>query len=207
MRVQFHRSDQSDDAYVVLVQRDDGLTVQLPGYDRQAAVPHHLAHFVTEHEFRLTHGVFGCIAAGAMFSNMSLVNGRLRYEGQVRSRAVLRMHAGELGLAESLSGVVHDAAEQRLDAGTAYRRLREAWGALRPGPCAYGPGDLQHVLDLLEQLGHRWRVLRRGEALALRWEMTSPGARRSGRPPGGAARTPAWRIGLGGDRHGADAPG
>src|SRR5262252_8480238 len=104
MRVQFHRSDQAGGAYVVLIRRDDGLTVQLPGYDRDAAVPHHLAHFVTEHEFRLTHGVFGCIAAGAMFSNMSLVGSRARYDTHVRSRAVLRSHAGDLSLAESLSG-------------------------------------------------------------------------------------------------------
>src|SRR4051794_32548074 len=104
MRVQFHRSDQAGGAYVVLIQREDGLTVQLPGYDQRAAVPHHLAHFVAEHEFRLSHGVFGCIAAGAMFSNMSLVGARPRYDAQARSRAVLRVNAGELSLAESLSG-------------------------------------------------------------------------------------------------------
>src|SRR2546421_12098896 len=121
MRVQFHRSDRLDE-YVVLVRREDGLTVQLPGYDRRMVVPHHLAHFVTEHEFRLTHGVFGCIAAGAMFSNMSLVAGRPRYDAQVRSRAVLRVHAAELGLAECLSGDVHEAAEEDLELGTAYRR-------------------------------------------------------------------------------------
>ena len=138
MRVQFHRHDGSDDPYVVLVRREDGYTVRLPGYDRTTAVPHHLAHFVTEHEFRLTHGVFGCIAAGAMFSNMTLVNARQRYDAQVRSRAVLRVHGSELSLAEALSGVVHDAVEEGVDLGTGYRRLRGAWGALRPEPCPYG---------------------------------------------------------------------
>src|SRR5437773_965984 len=79
MRVQFHRGGQPDE-YLVLVGRDDGRTARLPGYDGRQAVPHHLVHFVAEHEFHLIHGVFGCIAAGAMFSNMSLVGGRPRYD-------------------------------------------------------------------------------------------------------------------------------
>jgi hypothetical protein len=197
MRVQFHRSDRPDE-YVVLVRREDGLTVQLPGYDHQMVVPHHLAHFVAEHQFRLTHGVFGCIAAGAMFTSMSLVDARPRYDAQARSRAVLRVNAAELGLAESLSGVVHEAAEQKLDFGVAYRRLREAWGALRPGQCPYDPVDLHRVLNLLGQLGQRWRALGPGEVLALRWqEPPAPGARlrlahgRAGRQPNDSQGAPA----------------
>jgi hypothetical protein len=201
MRVQFHRSDPDHVAYVVLVRREDGLTVQLPGYDQRAAVPHHLAHFVAEHQFRLTRGVFGCIAAGAMFGNMSLVGARPRYDAQVRSRAVLRSNASELGLAESLSGVVHDAVEQRLDLGTGYHRLRAAWGALRPTPCPYAPADLNRVLDLLGELGRRWHALAPGGVLALRWE-TSP-QRLTG--PMSGPRTPARRFGLTGDRPGVDA--
>jgi len=199
MRVQFHRNDQDGATYVVLVRREDGLTVQLPGYDQRGAVPHHLAHFVAEHQFRLTRGVFGCIAAGAMFSNMSLVGARPRYDAQVRSRAVLRSNASELGLAESLSGVVHDAVEHGLDLGTGYRRLREAWGALRPTPCPYAPADLNRVLDLLDKLGRRWRALAPGEALALRWE-TNP-------HPNAGPRTPSRRFGRSEDRRGVDAPG
>ncbi len=206
MRVQFHRGDQGDGAYVVLVGREDGLTVQLPGYDRRAAVPHHLAHFVAEHEFRLTHGVFGCIAAGAMFGNMSLVGSRPRYDTRVRSRAVLRSYAGELGLAESLSGVVHEVVEQGLDLGTGYRRLREAWGALRPGSCPYAPADLDRVLDLLAQLGDRWHALGPREVLALRWAAAPPPASDStARPaatgtPGRWAPAPVRRFSFSGGR-------
>jgi len=190
MRVQFHRGDQPDE-YVVLVRREDGLTVQLPGYDPAGVVPHHLAHFVAEHQFRLTHGVFGCIAAGAMFTSMSVVGTRSRFDTGSRSRAVLRSNAAELGLAESLSGVVHDAAENDLEFAVAYRRLREAWGALRPGQCPYEPADLRRVLNLLGQLGARWRALRPGEVLALRWGATPRPAPRplavSGGRRGGAA--------------------
>jgi hypothetical protein len=169
MRVQFHRG-QLPDEYVVLVERRDGRIARLPGYDGRRAVPHHLAHFVAEHEFQLIYGVFGCIAAGAMFSNMSLVGQRPRYDTQVRSRAVLRAHAAELGLAESLSGVVHEVAEEDTDLHLAYRRVGGAWGAIRSGACPYRPDDVRRALSLLRQLSARWRGQGPGEVLALRWD-------------------------------------
>ncbi|OLE24763.1 MAG: hypothetical protein AUG44_18105 [Actinobacteria bacterium 13_1_20CM_3_71_11] len=170
MRVQFVRSDHGA-GYAVLILREDGVTVRLPGYDRTFRVPHDLAHLVAEREFRLARGVFGCIAAGAMFTNMSLVEGRTRYDARARSRAVLRANAAELGLAECLSGVVHDAVEYELEAGAAYRRLRESWGVLRPEPCPYRPADLRRAVDVLDELGRRWRTVGPGERLALRWTM------------------------------------
>jgi hypothetical protein len=174
MRVQFVRSDLGA-GYVVMILREDGVTVRLPGYDRTFRVPHDLAHFVAEREFQLSHGVFGCIAAGAMFKNMSVAGGKLRYDAQARSRAVLRANAAELNLAECLSGVVHDAAEHRQDLISAHRRLRESWGVLRTGRCPYEPADLRRALGLLYQLGKRWQALEPGGKLALRWE--PPGSR------------------------------
>jgi len=169
----------------VLILRQDGVTVRLPGYDRAFRVPHDLAHFVTEREFGLSHGVFGCIAAGAMFANMSIVDGRTRYDGYVRSRAVLKAHAAELNLAECLSGVVHDAVEHRHELGAAYRRLRDSWGVLCTGPCPYQPAELRQALDVLTRLGERWRAVEPGGRLALRWDAPSPGPQRI---PAGAGR-------------------
>jgi hypothetical protein len=169
MRVQFVRSDHGA-GYVVLIVREDGVTVRLPGYDRTFRVPHDLAHFVAEREFGLSHGVFGCIAAGAMFKNMTVARGKARYDAQARSRAVLRANAAELNLAECLSGVVHDAVEHELDLLSAHRRLRESWGVLRTGRCPYQPVDLRRALGLLVQLGQLWQALEPGGKLPLRWE-------------------------------------
>jgi hypothetical protein len=127
---------------------------------------------------------------------------------------VLRVNAAELGLAESLSGVVHEAAEQDLDLALAYRRLRAAWRALRPGPCPYEQGDLRRVLSLLGQLGERWHRLAPGEVLALRWAVpaaptptpTPAPAPRSEPVPGPDAPAPARRFSLSGGRPDGDAP-
>lgn len=201
MRVQFVRSDQGA-GYAVLILREDGLTVRLPGYDRTFRVPHDLAHFVAEREFQLSRGVFGCIAAGAMFTNMSLVDGRARYDAGVRSRGVLRANSAELSLAECLSGVVHDAVEQDHDLGLVYRRLRESWGVLRSDPFPYEPSGVRQALDVLRELGQRWNALGPGEKLALRWDghaAAVPGPRRT-KAPATARRVSAARRGVGAPR-------
>lgn len=154
-----------------MIRRNDGQTVRLPGHDARYRVPHDLAHFVAEREFGLTGGVFGCIAAGAMFTNMAVVGGRPRYDAGGRSRAVLRRNAVELGLAECVAGVVHETIENQLPSSLGYRRLQEAWGVQRSGVCAYELADFQRALSVLTGLGNRWRSLRTGEILPLRWDV------------------------------------
>jgi hypothetical protein len=184
MQVHFHRTDRAG-GYAVIMRRDDGLTVRLPGLDRSFRVPHDLAHFVTEREFQLGHGVFGSIAAGAMFSNMAVVGGRPRYDVKLRSRAVIRAHSAELSLAEVLSGVVHDGVEHESTTDAVYRQLVLAYGSLRPGPCPYQVATLRRCLGLLWALEGRWRAVPVGQRLALRWE--PPGIAPASAAP--AART------------------
>jgi hypothetical protein len=168
MQAEFHRTD-GRGGYAVIIRRDDGLTVRLPGYDRTFRVPHDLAHFIAEREFRLGKGVFGSIAAGAMFSNMAVVEGRPRFDANARSRAVLRAHTVELGLAEVVAGVVHQGVEREDRFEEVFGRLREAWGIIRPGPCPYHPETLRRALAILYGLAERWQALPEGEQLTLRW--------------------------------------
>lgn len=167
------------------IRRDDGLTVRLPGYDRTFRVPHDLAHFVAEREFRLDKGVFGSIAAGAMFSNMSVVDGKQRFDAHVRSKAVLRSNTAEIGLAEVVSGVVHTAVERRERFESVYQRLREGWGTLREGPCPYPADTLRRALAHLSAMADRWQGLPEGSRLTLHWPLPSGlnGARRGAAVP------------------------
>lgn len=176
MQVQFHRTD-GHGGYVVLMRRDDGLTVRLPGYDRKWRVPHDMAHFATEREFNLGQGVFGSIAAGALFSNMSVVAGRPRSDVIARSRSVIKAHTAELGLAEAVSGVVHDGVEHDTALPVLYSRLVEMWCSMRPGPCPYQLATLRRCLAVLAQLESRWREIGVGQRLALRWESPTPTGR------------------------------
>jgi hypothetical protein len=170
MQAEFHRIDASG-GYAVIIRRDDGLTVRLPGYDRRRRVPHELVHFVAEREFRLDKGVFGSIAAGAMFSSMAVVDGRTTFDARARSRAVLRAYAADIGLAELVVDIVHRGVERGERLGDVLARLKEVWGMVRPNPFPYHPDILRRTLAMLSGLADRWQALPEGEHLTLRWPL------------------------------------
>jgi hypothetical protein len=118
---------------VATLHRADGVVLQLPGYDRKYRVPHDLAHFATERTFEMSDGVFGSIAAGAVFSNMRLLSGRPRHDAAARSKRVLDANRQSLSLAEVLAGMVHHAVETGIPE-QAPVLARKAWGA-------HGTGD------------------------------------------------------------------
>jgi hypothetical protein len=152
--------------YWSTIHRDDNVVLFLPGYDRKWRVPHDLAHIATEKQLRLTDGVFGSIAAGAMFENMRVLSGRLRHDPRQRSRQVLRANGPGIGVAELLAAAVHAAVEQRAPVVAAARR---AWGSLCEGPFPYPDTELRHAVEALEDLGRRWSRLTAGEQLTIDW--------------------------------------
>ncbi len=126
-----------DRRYWSEVRRDDGVVLVLPGQDRKWRIPHDLAHLVTERELRLAHGLFGSIAAGAVFEGMRVVSGRPRHDARARSQQLLKTNARALTVAEVLAGVIHEAAEYER-----HNRLQstaeEAWGVLNEERLPYG---------------------------------------------------------------------
>ncbi|MEV6846442.1 hypothetical protein [Actinoplanes sp. NPDC051411] len=118
------------------IRRDDGVVLELPGYDRTFRVPHDLAHAVTERALGLSRGVFGSIAGGGVFDNMRVVAGRRpRHDAAERSRRLLAANKAELGRAELIAGVMHQGVEHHTDP---LPRAREAWHAFTtdPFPCS-----------------------------------------------------------------------
>src|SRR5690348_1072919 len=122
--------------YWSTIHRDDGIVVLLPGFDRKYRVPHDLAHLVTEREFRLTDGVFGSIADGALFTNMRVISGRLRHDPRQRSQKVLRANGPGIGVAELLAAAVHGAVERR-EPGRVFEIASRGWASLRVDPFPY----------------------------------------------------------------------
>lgn len=150
------------------IERDDGIVLFLPGYDRKWRVPHDLAHVATEKHLRLADGVFGSIAAGAMFENMKVLSGRLRHDPRQRSRQVLRANGRGIGVAELLSGVVHAAVERQAP-GSVVAAARRAWASLHGDPFPYPDAALRNAVEALEALGQRWSRLTAGEQLTVDW--------------------------------------
>ncbi|HWD07222.1 MAG TPA: hypothetical protein VG674_32760 [Amycolatopsis sp.] len=144
--------------------RVDGVVLGLPSVSRKFRVPHDLAHFAVERALSLPGGLFGCIAAGAVFPNMTLLSGRPRHNARSRSATVLRSARSSLALAESLVGTVHSMAEAGRP--LSLPLLREAWGVLRPPPCPYGESDLHSISADLASVLAEWDAQ---DSLELRW--------------------------------------
>jgi hypothetical protein len=149
---------------LTLIQRSDGAVFTLSSYSRKHRVPHDLAHAVTERELGLADGVFGCIAAGVVFDSMCQVEGRRRHDAKLRSTRLLKA-ARNLGLAEVLSGVLHEAVEKRQ--ATPYARAREAWGIVQQDPYPYCDADLDRATKMLRELGEQWQAS--SEPLEFAW--------------------------------------
>jgi hypothetical protein len=140
---------------LTLIRRVDGAEFTLSSYSRKHRVPHDLAHAVTERELGMRDGIFGCIAAGAIFDSMQQTAGKKRYDAKTRSTRILKA-PNSIGISESLTSVIHEAVEN--DRPTPYALVRETWGITRHDPCPYRDTDLDRATETLRELSHRWQA-------------------------------------------------
>lgn len=173
MLLVFHRTP--DGSSHTTVRRGDGVVLEMRAYDRTHRVPHDLAHAVTERGLELRAGVFGCVAAGAVFGSMRVLSGRPRHDAAARSARVIKANSRSLTIAELMAGVMHDAVENATTR-SLVRSARAAWGSLeeRPLPC---PDEvLTATARTLEELTEQWSALNPGAALEFTWpqRLTAP---------------------------------
>src|ERR1700684_775676 len=75
MRITFRRFPDHGRAYSV-IERDDGVVYQMTEFTRPGTeLPHDLRHLVVERELGIADGVWGGIAAGAVYQGMEHVRG------------------------------------------------------------------------------------------------------------------------------------
>lgn len=171
---------------VATIYRLDGVVVELPSFSRKHRVPHDLAHAVAERELGLARGIFGSLAAGALFSNVRVVSGRPRHDAAERSDRILRTNAMDLGRSELLGGALSQAVEAGRPADVC-ARVRDDWAVLHTDPWPYSDQQLFEAAMTLDRLGQAWQQLPAGEGMDFPW----PRRLISSVPPGRAARRPA----------------
>ncbi|OAA27472.1 hypothetical protein UG55_1008123 [Frankia sp. EI5c] len=190
MRVCFRRLDGpkgGDGGSVATIERPDGVSLRMRSYDRTFSVPHDLAHFVAESEFRLSRGVWGSIAAGAMFGSMTVVAGRLRHDSRQRSHDLMRTNQREIRLAEIVAGAVHGAVEHGRPPSAA--DLASAWQLFRADAPSF-PADLPgRAAARLDVLRAAWQVLAPDESIDLVWTLPVESPTSASRSGGRAARS------------------
>ncbi len=169
-----------------MICRPDGVVVELPSASRKHRVPHDLAHAVAERELGLARGIFGSLAAGALFTNVRVVSGRQRHDAALRSARILRANSTDLGRSELLGGALGRAVEAGHPADLC-ERVRHDWAVLHTEPCPYSDQQLHDAARTLDLLAQTWQQLQPGEAMDFPW----PSRLISPVPPAPRGRRPA----------------
>jgi len=177
MEITFTRGENR--TYTTQVLRDDGVLFQVPSYDRISPLPHDLAHYVVEHEMGLRHGLWGSIAAGAIFPGMRALSGRQPVHAAARSQSVLR-EAGQQGteaevFVSALLKIMHAGLDKNRTVACAL--LRETWRPDKPSRDLPDAEEMQRICAALRDAEQRWQCLDEGQSLTVVW----PSERRSRR--------------------------
>ncbi|MFC5142599.1 hypothetical protein ACFPK1_30535 [Actinomycetospora rhizophila] len=165
MHVEFSR--RPDHGSLALIDRDDGVQLRLRSYERTGDVPHDAVHLVGERALGLTGGLWGSIAAGALFESIEVVAGKLRHDRRRRSDAIRKANAKALGLAETVVGVLQQSVDR--DGAATRAALDAAWSITETGPSPFTVAQATAAVEQLRELRERWRRLGPGETIPYTW--------------------------------------
>jgi hypothetical protein len=173
MHVTFARLAGHEIAYA-LVERDDGVVYPMLSGRAGTALPHDIRHLVVERELGVTDGLWGGIAADAVFTSTRDVRGRLRPHAPERSAELKWKYLDRLLRAELLADLVESVAALDDPAPEEIRRLTAVKLAV-PRGTAPSPGALAAAARALQVEAARWARLRPGEELRYEWPPRRPG--------------------------------
>jgi len=163
----------------VTVRRDDGVIINVRAFGPREPVPHDLAHLVVESVLGIRLGLWGSIAAGAIFPGMEVVGGRLPPRARERSGAILKENHEDVVLAELAVGLVVNRMTGRR------RALGKATGLISGGgaqgqvgralrgteqmlPAAW-VAQVPNLCMAMTQMAERWNRVPVGGELAVTW--------------------------------------
>ncbi len=167
MRVTFPRLPDHQRAYA-LVERDDGVVYRLEGGTAGSRLPHDIMHLVVERELGIRDGIWGGIAAGAVFDSMRYVSGRRPPHAEMRSARLLRGSRREGLRAELLADLVSSAAALDRMTPDTIRQLADVKLSVLP-ETDVDPAVIAAAARALQVEAARWARLRVGEELCYEW--------------------------------------
>jgi hypothetical protein len=152
-----------------LVERDDGVVYRL--YDGRAgnALPPDARHLIVERELGVADGVWGGIAAGAVFSSMRHVRGPRPPHAAERSADLTRKYRGWLLRAELLADLVEAVAALDDPTPDEIRRLTGSMLPVLSTGIVPDPALVAAAARSLQVEAARWARLRLGEELQYEW--------------------------------------
>ncbi|WP_433800777.1 hypothetical protein [Actinomycetospora sp. CA-084318] len=155
MEVEFRR--RADDGSVAEIVRADGVHLRMRSYDVTNEVPHDAVHLIGERALGITDGLWGSIAAGALFASVEVVAGRQRHDRRRRSDEVRRRHDAWLRQAEVVVGTLQNCLDR--DGAATHRELDRAWGITHTGRSPFTVEQAERAVRELRRLRTDWWAL------------------------------------------------
>jgi hypothetical protein len=179
MRITFRRFPGHTAAYSV-IERDDGVVYRMKEFTPPGVrLPHDLRHLVVERELGITDGLWGSIAAGAVYTSMEHVQGRRPPHSAERSAELKRLQRQPVMRAGMLADLVEAVAMLDAPSDDEIRRLTRAKlsvlpvaepGADAPDAVAVPPpAALARAARALQVEAARWARRRVGQELVYSW--------------------------------------
>jgi hypothetical protein len=207
MRIRFQRFPDRAVSYSV-IERDDGVVYRMRGFGRGGSeLPHDLRHFVVERELDIPDGIFGCIAAGTVYTSMEHVRGRVTFAGHQRKTALKKAQRQRVGRAELFANLVEGIAGLQAPSVPEIKRLTREYLACVPlSEPGQDPADVVDVpppevlgaaASALQVEAARWARLRVGEELVYDWRPQAPRPRVPRQRDSGDGRDPRRSGGRG----------
>jgi hypothetical protein len=189
MRVTFPRPAEHQRGYAI-VERDDGVVYRMDGFTTTTTeLPHDIRHLIVERELRVSDGIFGAIAAGAVWTSMHHVRGRRPPHAADRSQQLKSTQRSRVMRAELLANLVEAVAVLDDPSPDEIRRIAQAKLSVvpivEPGAdpadviAMPPPAVLAAAASALQVEAARWARLRVGEELVYEWPLRSPASARA----------------------------
>jgi hypothetical protein len=179
MRITFRRFPAHTRAHSV-IERDDGVVYRMQEVTSAGPrLPHDLRHLIVERELAVADGLWGCIAAGAVYRSMDHVRGRRPPHAADRSAELTRVRRQPVLRAGLLADLVEAVAMLDGPSDDDIRRLTRAKLSALPVPepgaapadaaAVPPPAVLARAAQALQVEAARWARLRVGQELVYSW--------------------------------------
>lgn len=178
MKITFSRI--AERRYGTAIERDDGVKLKVPVYDRTSWMPHDVAHFVVERELSLRRGFWGTVADGGLFAGMVVLDGRQRPQAAPHSRELIKLNHENVIEAEVLVGRFIELVEQAIkpDSVAAQARLAQRWMPQHPDAKPLTSAKIQRVYEALLSAHRQWQSLAIGASFEVEWPRPNSRKRR-----------------------------
>lgn len=160
--------------YWVVVTKSERLKLQFQGVGKKFLVPHDLSHFVVESKLDLRQGFWGCVADGALFPGMNIIEGRQKPNAKSKSKQIIRAAHQQIRLAECLVRVFNEIYADQSDRILLLARnyLKEISADIKPGNLL--DATILDVCSTLQAFQSNWQAMDIGKSIEVSWNKNLP---------------------------------